>query len=299
MTPQQSPLLQLDDVLPVDPSSVDWNSTTRVTYLVQQWFRYDYSGPVQELRQRLVVCPRSSHGSQKLLRHRLQVGAESTARTVRWRDDFGNTHIEVSIPQVHRTVSFTAWSVIQRGIGAAQRRPSITGFTPRLLRPTPLTRPDGALRKLARELRHSGFSGAQLAALACETVHQSMTYTKNATSVRTTASEAFAMHAGVCQDYAHVALTVLRLLGFPARYVSGHLLGEGGTHAWVEVAVPDGSHATVLALDPTHGCDTGPTYLTVAVGRDYRDVAPLSGSYRTAQHNTLQASKRVVLLDAA
>jgi len=266
---------------------------------VQQWFRYDYSGPVQELRQRLVVCPRSSHGSQRLLRHRLEVQAETRSTTKRWRDDFGNTHIEVHIPVVEQTVSFTAWSVIQRGVGIEQRRPAITGFTPRLLRPTPLTRPDGAMRKMARRLRASGLTGAALARAACDAVHETMTYTKDLTGVRTTASEAFAMRAGVCQDYAHISLTVLRLLGLPARYVSGHLLGEGGTHAWIEVAVPAEARTRVVALDPTHGCETGPTYVTVAVGRDYCDVAPLSGSYRTAQDNTLQASKRVILLDAA
>ena len=80
-------------------------------------------------------------------------------------------------------------------------------------------------------------------------------------------------------------VTLCRLAGIPARYVSGHLLGEGGSHAWVEALVPDGTrtHSRIVhAFDPTEGCRTGPRHLTVAVGRDYADVAPMSGSYTSS-----------------
>ena len=80
----------------------------------------------------------------------------------------------------------------------------------------------------------------------------------------------------MCQDYAHCMLALCRLCGLPARYVSGHLLGEGGTHAWVEVlrAAPDGPEDALrpVAFDPTHDRRAGLKYLTVAVGRDYDDV---------------------------
>ncbi len=92
-------------------------------------------------------------------------------------------------------------------------------------------------------------------------------------------------------------LSVLRLCGPPARYVSGHLRGEGGTHAWVEVLLPgDGSAggAVALALDPTHAQAPGPGYVTVAVGRDYGDVAPTSGTYDGPWIGRLSISKRLV-----
>ncbi len=289
----------LSDLAAIDPADVDWTSTTRLTYLVHQRARYEYSGPVEELCQRLVLCPRRSHGSQRLLRHRLDVDCDGDVALRRWRDEFGNSRVEVRIPRIERSVTFTAWSVIHRAVGRGQRLPSITGFTQRLLRPTPLTRPDAALRAAARRLRASGLHGAALAHAACDYVHSVMTYGHDVTSVRTTASEAFALRGGVCQDYAHVLITLCRLLGLPARYVSGHLLGEGGSHAWVEVAVPGDTRMRVLALDPTHNRETGPTYVTVAVGRDYQDVAPFSGSYRAAHVNELSAKKRMVLLDAA
>jgi hypothetical protein len=78
-------------------------------------------------------------------------------------------------------------------------------------------------------------------------------------------------------------LALCRLLGLPARYVSGHLVGEGGTHAWVEVLEPvPGDAIEILAWDPTHDRPADLRYLTVAVGPDYRDVAPVSGTYRGA-----------------
>ena len=91
-------------------------------------------------------------------------------------------------------------------------------------------------------------------------------------------------------------LALTRRLGLASRYVSGQMLGFGGSHAWVEVIVPDGAgHARVLSLDPTHGRATGYEYVTVAVGRDYADVAPLSGTYRAPFAGSLIATKRVFM----
>ena len=87
-------------------------------------------------------------------------------------------------------------------------------------------------------------------------------------------------------------LAVCRAAGVPARYVSGHLLGQlGGSHAWVEVLVPDGGQARALGVDPSNGCRAGPRHLPVAVGRDYTDVAPTSGSYRGEASGRLTSTK--------
>ena len=103
---------------------------------------------------------------------------------------------------------------------------------------------------------------------------------------------------GVCQDYAHIMLALLRLLGIPARYVSGHLLGEGVAHAWLEALFDDPlapGGVAVIAYDPTHHRRAGLNYITVAVGRDYRDVAPTSGSFRAPYGGRLSARKRAGL----
>ena len=102
--------------------------------------------------------------------------------------------------------------------------------------------------------------------------------------MQTTAAEAPAGGRGVCQDYAHVMLAVCHVVGLPARYVSGHLLGQGGTHAWVEVWCPRARDASAVAFDPcSHGRRTGSAYVTVAAGRDYADVAPISGAMSARQ----------------
>ena len=105
------------------------------------------------------------------------------------------------------------------------------------------------------------------------------------------------MRRGVCQDYAHIMAALCRLHGIAARYVSGHLLGEGGTHAWVEVLLPGptADEAIVVPFDPTHGRRAGLSYLTIAVGRDYADVAPTSGTFTASYGGQLSARKHVNL----
>jgi transglutaminase-like putative cysteine protease len=116
--------------------------------------------------------------------------------------------------------------------------------------------------------------------------------------VRTTAAEALSIGRGVCQDYAHLMLAVCRACQLPARYVSGHMVGQGGSHAWVEVVLPtqDGTgDAIAWAFDPTHASRGGLNYVTIAVGGDYHDVAPTSGTYEAPVRGSLQTHKRVTL----
>src|SRR5712692_495738 len=104
--------------------------------------------------------------------------------------------------------------------------------------PSPLAAPDDAIMQAADVLAATAEWDLPLADRINDWVYQTMTYRYDVTGVRTTAAEALALGAGVCQDYAHVMLAVCRACGLPSRYVSGHLLGQGGTHAWVEVVLP-------------------------------------------------------------
>ena len=94
-------------------------------------------------------------------------------------------------------------------------------------------------------------------------------------------------------------LALCHLVRLPARYVSGHLVGQGGTHAWVEVIVPRAGHAEAVAFDPCNGRRTDGGYVTVATGRDYGDVSPTSGSYVGTSRGRLTADRRVGILAAA
>ena len=280
-----------------DPLELDWDTVHRTRYRIHQRITYRYDGPVRALQQRLVVQPRSVHGDQRRISRRLSVLDATPQRVDASVDVFGNTVLTLNIPQVEKEVTFVTSSIVERD---ARHGPHLVPASVledrRLLDATPLTGAGHAINVLVEELRSSGLRGAALVAAANECVHNAMSYQHGVTSVHTTAAEALAGGAGVCQDYAHVLLALTRRLGFPSRYVSGQMLGFGGSHAWVEVMVPDGAgHARVLSLDPTHGRATGYEYVTVAVGRDYADVAPLSGTYRSRFAGSLIATKRVLM----
>ena len=106
-----------------------------------------------------------------------------------------------------------------------------------------------------------------MARIIMDEVYHSFTYTPGATTIRTTAEQALTQHRGVCQDYAHVMLSVCRHVGLPTRYIAGLLDGEGATHAWVEVY----HDHRWFGLDPTHNRMVDDNYITIAHGRDYRD----------------------------
>jgi transglutaminase-like putative cysteine protease len=282
------PLLEL--------GAVDLDGAESVTYLLHQVFRYSYDGPAYQVRQRLVGLPRARHGNlRRRARHVLVTDAEGTAyRPVAHRDADGNEVVAVELPVVASAVEFTLAALVERvGPAADVPLPRAALADPRLLVPTRLTSPSPELWDLAESLRAAHRSDVSLVEALCGRLRSELTFDLDATTVTTTAAEAYAQRRGVCQDIAHVMLTVCRLAGIPARYVSGHLLGEqGGSHAWVEVLVPDGLRARALAFDPTNGCRAGGRHLPVAVGRDYADVAPTSGVYTGSARGHLTWTKR-------
>lgn len=128
--------------------------------------------------------------------------------------------------------------------------------------------------------------------LACDImayVHDVIRYDSGATNVLTTASEAFELKAGVCQDFTHIMLSILRFYGVPSRYISGYLyvgeedslIGDTATHAWVEIMIPG---IGWVGLDPTNNVEVLDHHIILSVGRDYRDVSPVEGVYQGGTH---------------
>lgn len=283
----------------IEPASVDWGSARRASYLLRQSFRYEYPEPIRDLNHRLVVIPPERFGDQRRLRHELSVDVEGVRLEDR-RDRFGNVVVDVFAPQVPGVIEFVAEVSVERH--AAEPNRLLDGWLADgyLLEPSSLTAADDRIRRAAEALAESADWGLPLADRINDWVYQSMTYRFGVTGVRTTAAEALALGAGVCQDYAHVMLALCRACGLPARYVSGHMLGQGGTHAWVEVVLPTGDgtgDAIASAFDPTHASRGGLGYVTIAVGADYSDVAPTSGTYLSQAPGRLICSKRVTLTD--
>ena len=287
------PLLDLDRL---DSDGLDLDGETSVSYLLHQVFRYEYDGPAYDVRQRLVGLPRLRHGNLHRREQHVQVadpGGE-LGRPHAEPDAVGNAVVEVELPLVPVSVEFTLAALVERvGPYADALLPAAALTDPRHLVPTRLTSPSPPLWDLADALRAGTSGDAAFAEALCGRLRGDFAFAFDTTSVFTTAAEAYAIRRGVCQDFAHVMLTVCRLAGVPARYVSGHLLGErGGSHAWVEVLVPDPAGARALAFDPTNGCRAGSRHLPVAVGRDYADVAPTSGVYSGPARGELTWTKR-------
>ncbi len=279
----------------IDHRGVEWTNVRKTAYLIHQRLHYAYPGEIHDLRQRLMIVPPQQYGGQRLVTYKLEVSSPSY-EIAPAEDDFGNRILNLFVSHVEREIGFTAWIVVERDATADPVTILVEEAHIALLhQSTALTMPDDTLRATATALRETGGDDMALAERINLWVHGAMSYAHGVTGVRTPAAHALAAGHGVCQDYAHIMLALCRLCGLPARYVSGHLLGEGGTHAWVEALLPDPTDTGRLVahpFDPTNGNIPGLKYITVAVGRDYGDVAPTSGTFRAPFAGHLSAHKR-------
>ena len=309
----------------IDPRSVDWRHVRRARFDVRHHYRYTYYQPISRLEQRLVMTPPDRHVDQILLEHTFRVAGAGDTHTVAWEEDrFGNRVARVSVPSVAKAVTFESSYRVERASGRA----APTGRISRYLHPTALTAPDDRIRAAADQIRRETGGGSNasdnhkkgssdgeatvqeaLADRAHDWASHAIKYQLGVTGVQTPAAMALHLGGGVCQDYAHILLAALRLLGIPARYVSGHLLGEGVPHAWVEAFIrdpkdPDAPNTSdtpgaiqTIAYDPTHHRRAGLQYVTVAAGRDFADVSPTSGTFSGASPGLMTWGKHATLLE--
>lgn len=284
----------------------EWARVSRVVFEVRQTYSYTYTGPVTDLRQRLVMVPPTCHNDQRLLEHHLAVRGVSGPCDVSWQcDRFGNQVCDVRAARVETAVEFEAGFRVARGPDGATVEDLLPArdVQSALLAETALTAADERLRGVAAAIVAQTASAAQRAEQAADWAAGAIAYRVGVTGVQTPAAMALHFGQGVCQDYAHILLCILRLMGIPARYVSGHLLGEGVPHAWVEcfLATPGAptNHARgeIVAYDPTHRRRAGLNYISVAVGRDFADVSPTSGSFTGSASGRLSANKRADIVD--
>ncbi|MCV0398014.1 MAG: transglutaminase family protein [Rhizobiaceae bacterium] len=236
---------------------------------------YRYDAPVYYALQRLRLTPLSG-STQQVRDWKLDIsGAEDEVRFI---DQFGNDTRLVSFDTHSETISIVAAGEVDTndngGVVGRHR-----GFAPLwlFLRETPLTACGDNVRALVETLP-GGAEIERLHALMLA-VAGKVAYTPGATASHTTAENALALGAGVCQDHAHIFASAARLMGHPARYVSGYLMMDGverqvASHAWAE------AHVDALgwvAFDAANGISPDARYVTLARGLDYRDAAPVSG----------------------
>ncbi|MBH2000542.1 MAG: transglutaminase family protein [Sphingomonadaceae bacterium] len=162
------------------------------------------------------------------------------------------------------------------------------------LRDTALTRASDGIAAMARDLPDGGGTLARLHALSAA-VSDAVSYRSGVTTSATTAAQAFALGAGVCQDHAQIFVAGARAIGIPARYVSGYLLaGEGNelheTHGWAEALVPE---LGWIGFDPSNRVCVTERYLRVACGLDADEAAPIRGSITVAGDIWIDADVRI------
>ena len=253
-----------------------WDRLSRAAFRVRQEYHYAYPTPIHDLRQRLIMLPPEEHGGQRLLDRELLVDGADDVRVLSQIDRFGNVVYHVSSPAVKESVAFTAEFTVERFATAMPLRiPAEEDGVDQYLHRTALTAPDARIRDEARALA-AEIRATPLAALAAEVLPKgagqldadgvrqwaaaqcgglwaarAITYQFGVTGVQTPAAMALHLGRGVCQDYAHIVWRCCACWACPARYVSGHLLGEGAPHAWVEALLPDPEAPERCASSPT------------------------------------------------
>ncbi|MCI6534474.1 transglutaminase-like domain-containing protein [Bariatricus sp. SGI.161] len=142
--------------------------------------------------------------------------------------------------------------------------------------PSRFTEPSEELKKYGNSLKITSKDHLKAAVQIMDAIYQDFSYVTGSTNIHTTAGEAWKGRKGVCQDYAHIMIALCRMKGIPARYVNGLMIGEGYTHAWVEIYTGEGWYG----LDPTNHLHVDDYYIKLAHGRDYGDCVLDKGLFR-------------------
>jgi transglutaminase-like putative cysteine protease len=266
---------------------------------------YEYSAPAIESFTELRVRPRQSN-RQIVHRHVTEVTPRAALED--FTDYYDNAVECLSVPYRHKTLTVTSRSTVETvphndalsaldltvseavRLNWPQRRELFDFLMPSLHAPiTP------ELEQLSKELLPSRAPYAESMLCLSKYIFEKFTYMPGVTDIRTPLSEVMRKRQGVCQDFAHLMIALVRCAGLPARYVSGYLetesvRGESGlvgataSHAWVEVHLPNG---VWVGLDPTNDMLEGERHVQIGIGRDYGDVPPLRGVFKGARRQAL------------
>ncbi len=270
---------------------------------------YQYSAPVRASYNEARMTPTSGRGQHTL---ESRVDVTPGPRPLRYVDYWGTLVDAFDVHVPHTELIVTASSVVETADVAeaspavgwdAVRDPAVADRCAELLLPSRYVSFEPEVSAEA-EVLAADVPPTQAAWRAVAWAHEQLGYERGLTDVHTTSAEARAAGKGVCQDFTHLTLAMLRSMGLPARYVSGYLYPmsaavddtvgattSGESHAWVEFW-----SGSWMFADPTNLSPVGERHVTVARGRDYADVRPLSGVYRGAPSESLGVSVELTRL---
>jgi transglutaminase-like putative cysteine protease len=237
-------------------------------------------------------------------------------RVIDYRDYVGNTIHHFYVPQPHTHLAITAEALVElHSVPEVPERLPIetwkeldllaSGDCYEMLMPSHFAHPTELLDKLRSELMVGrNRDPLTLARELNEAIFDAFDYKPKSTKVDSPIAEALELRQGVCQDFAHILIALLRAAGIPARYVSGYLFHrgdseerslDGATHAWVEALLP---RLGWIGFDPTNRLMASDRHIRTAIGRDYSDVPPTLGVFKGAAESALHVSVRVSPSDA-
>jgi transglutaminase-like putative cysteine protease len=259
--------------------------------------------------------PRSEH-MQRCFTFQLSVSPR--ARIFSYTDHLGNLvhHFDIPAPHTHLTIIADTLVDVDPtdclpeslGLGAWEELDRVIEREDYwdMLMPSVYARPSHDLEDLARELEvyRYGTDPLRLLKRLNSQIYAKFEYAKQSTSVDSPIEDALRSRRGVCQDFAHIMIGLVRQLRIPCRYVSGYLhhdsthadrSAEGATHAWVEALLPE---LGWVGFDPTNDLIAGPRHIRTAIGRDYADVPPTLGTMKGSAESELQVRVRVTQSEA-
>jgi transglutaminase-like putative cysteine protease len=284
-----------------------------MAYSVRHITNFQYAPAVRESVMEVRMQPRTDF-RQRCLSFSLSI--EPRANMMSYRDFYGNAVHNFDIPERHQSIEVMAQAIVDvlptRVPDAADvedwdeldLRVSQTDYWEMMV-PSRFTTPSILLEKLAGELdlRRRGNPLDLLRELNAR-LYEKFDYAPNTTEVDSPIDDALQTRRGVCQDFAHIMITLVRQLKIPCRYVSGYLFHEdksmdrspaGATHAWVEAYLGE---LGWVAFDPTNNLEGCDRHVRVALGRDYADVPPTRGVYKGEAESELSVLVTVTPVDA-
>ena len=280
-------------------------------YAIRHFTRYRYSRSVWQSMMEVRMHPRSE-GHQRCFFFQLSVNPR--ARIFGYTDSYGNLVHHFDLPSRHGQLTIISDALVNIDsqpsipeIMEYQRWQELEDLIEKkdywdMLMPSHFARSSPELEQLAGEIGASERKGRSPLAFLQDIasgVHRSFSYVKKSTAVNSPIEDALRSRQGVCQDFAHIMIALVRNARIPCRYVSGYLYqgGEnahpspdGATHAWVEALLP---RIGWIGFDPTTNRAAGEKHIRTAIGRDYADVPPTMGMMKGKADTQLQVRVRV------
>jgi transglutaminase-like putative cysteine protease len=284
-----------------------------MAYSVRHITRFKYEPAVRESVMEVRMQPRTD-ARQRCLSFSLDVMPR--ASMMMYRDFFGNAVHHFDIPGQHELIEVVAQAVVEvlsplvahaDAVGDWEELDArvAQGDYWEMMLPSQYARPTELLEKLRERLdfRRRGNPLESLQELNTQ-MYEFFEYAPNTTKVDSPIDEALESRQGVCQDFAHIMIALIRQLKIPCRYVSGYLFHAdsakdrspaGATHAWVEAYLGE---LGWVAFDPTNNLPGCERHVRVAIGRDYADVPPTRGVHKGEAGSELSVTVSVSPVDA-